>query len=147
MPTYEDNDDYSGPNRRKSAEVRLTQETIDYMTLLFQQAVAEGIKSAVTEDMAARVIAAGLTALQRQATEHAGRVVMGGIVGLARIQRVFVQLQAFGGWDTIYHGAQPSIAQRQGIGPDQCWLVVPELIRLCCSLQREASQTAYCDGS
>ncbi|MBV7454311.1 hypothetical protein KW843_07500 [Acidovorax sp. sif1233] len=104
MPSHDENE-FAGPDRRKPAEVRLTQETIDYMTLLFQQAVAEGIKSAVTEDMAARVIAAGLTALQRQATEHAGRVVMGGIVGLARKGALFMLLgglfYAIGGWSAL----------------------------------------------
>lgn len=104
MPSHEENE-FAGSDRRKPAEVRLTQETIDYMTLLFQQAVAEGIKSAVTEDMAARVIAAGLTALQRQATEHAGRVVMGGILGLARKGALFILLgglfYAIGGWSAL----------------------------------------------
>lgn len=104
MSMHEDGN-HTGLDRRKPAEVRLTQETIDYMTLLFQQAVAEGIKSAVTEDMAAKVIAAAVTALQRQATQHAGRVVVGGIVGLVRKGAVFVLLgglvYALGGWGAL----------------------------------------------
>lgn len=96
---------HMGPDRRKPAEVRLTQETIDYMTLLFQQAVSEGIRSAVTEEMAAKVMAAAITALQRQATERAGRAVMGGLLGLASKGTVFLLLgglvYAVGGWSAL----------------------------------------------
>ena len=71
---------------------------------------------------------------------------IGILVRLSCPNGFLVQLQAFGGWNAIYHGTQTAITQRQGIGPDQRWFVVPELIRLCCSLQRETSQAAKCDG-
>ena len=105
MPAHDDTDDFKGPERSKPAEVRLTQETIDYMTLLVQQAVSEGIKGAMTEDTAQRFWSAGLTTLQKQATQHAGRMVLGGISGLLRKGAVFVLLgglvYALGGWGAL----------------------------------------------
>ena len=72
---------------------------------------------------------------------------IGILVRLSCPDGFLVQLQTFGGWNAIYHSTQTAITQRQGIGPDQRWFVVPELIRLCCCLHRETSQAAKCDGS
>ncbi|ADV01254.1 hypothetical protein [Alicycliphilus denitrificans] len=100
MPVHDDSHD-----RRRPAEVRLTQETIDYMTLLVQQAVSEGIKGAMTEETAQQFWGAGIAVLQRQATHHAGRMVMSGITGLLRRGAVFVVLggivYALGGWTAL----------------------------------------------
>lgn len=101
MPLHEDSND-----RRSPAEVRLTQETIDYMTELVQQAVrqavSEGIKGAITEDTAARFWSAGMQALQRQATHRAGRMVLGGLAGMLSRGAMFLLLggivYAVGGW-------------------------------------------------
>ena len=92
-------------DRRRPAEVRLTQQTMDYMQLQVQQAVSEGIKGAMTEETAARFWAAGLTVLQKQATQHAGRFVLGGLWGLARKASLFFMLggivYALGGWAAL----------------------------------------------
>jgi len=105
MPTHDDTDEFKGQERRKPAEVRLTQETIDYMTRLVQQSVTEGIKGAMTEETAQRFWTTGLTTLQRQATQHAGRMVLGGLSGLLRRGAVFVLLgglvYALGGWGAL----------------------------------------------
>lgn len=105
MPTHDDTDDFKGPERRKPAEVRLQQETIDYMRQMMQEAVADAIKGAMTEETAARFWAAGLTVLQRQATQHAGRMVLGGLSGLLRKGAIFVVLggvvYAVGGWGLL----------------------------------------------
>lgn len=94
------------PDRRKTpAEVRLTDETIAYMEERIAAAVGSGIKSAMTEDTAAAFWAAGLSVLQKQATQHAGRFVLGGLVGVVRKLGLFLTLggivYAMGGWSAL----------------------------------------------
>ena len=92
-------------NDRRATEVRLTDETIQYLEDRIASAVGTGIKSAMTEDTAAAFWAAGLTVLQRQATDHAGRFVLGGLWGLARKASLFLMLggivYALGGWSAL----------------------------------------------
>ena len=94
-------------DRRKAqpAEVRLTDETVEYLEKRIAAAVGEGIKTAITEDTAAAFWSAGLTALQKQATEHAGRFVIGGLWGLVRKASLFLMLggivYALGGWSAL----------------------------------------------
>lgn len=66
--------------RQGSAEVRLTDKTIAYLEKRIASAVGSGLKSAMTEDTAAAFLAAGLSVLQKQATQHAGRFVLGGLL-------------------------------------------------------------------
>ena len=93
--------------RRRStpAEVRLTDETIEYLETRIASAVGSGIKSAMTEDTAAAYWMAGLTVLQRHATQHAGRFVLGGLWGLLRKASLFMMLgglvYALGGWSAL----------------------------------------------
>lgn len=91
--------------RRHAAEVRLTDETIAYLEQRIAAAVGSGIKSAMTEETATAFWAAGLNALQKQATQHAGRFVLGGLWGLARKASLFVMLggivYALGGWAAL----------------------------------------------
>ena len=94
------------PDRRKGpAEVRLTDETIAYMEERIAAAVGSGIKSVMTEDTAAAFWAAGLSVLQKQATQHAGRFVLGGLVGVVRKLGLFLTLgvivYAMGGWSAL----------------------------------------------
>ena len=94
------------PERRKPvAEVRLTDETIAYLEERIAAAVGNGIKTAITKDTAVAFWSAGLAALQEQATQHAGRFVLGGIWGLARKASLFFLLggivYAVGGWAAL----------------------------------------------
>lgn len=91
--------------RKHAAEVRLTDETIAYLEQRIAVAVGTGIKSAMTEETATAFWQAGLTALQKQATQHAGRFVLGGLWGLARKASLFIMLggivYALGGWAAL----------------------------------------------
>ena len=78
--------------RKPVAEVRLTDETIAYLEERIAAAVGNGIKTAITEDTAVAFWSAGLAALQKQATQHAGRFVLGGIWGLLRKASLFFML-------------------------------------------------------
>ena len=94
------------PERRKPvAEVRLTDETIAYLEERIAAAVGNGIKTAITEETAVAFWSAGLAALQKQATQHAGRFVLGGIWGLLRKASLFFMLggivYAVGGWAAL----------------------------------------------
>ena len=91
--------------RKPVAEVRLTDETIAYLEERIAAAVGNGIKTAITEETAVAFWSAGLAALQKQATQHAGRFVLGGIWGLARKASLFFLLggivYAVGGWAAL----------------------------------------------
>lgn len=91
--------------RKPVAEVRLTDETIAYLEERIAAAVGNGIKTAITEDAAVAFWSAGLAALQKQATQHAGRFVLGGIWGLLRKASLFFMLggivYAVGGWAAL----------------------------------------------
>ena len=91
--------------RKPVAEVRLTDETIAYLEERIAAAVGNGIKTAITEDTAVAFWSAGLAALQKQATQHAGRFVLGGIWGLLRKTGLFFMLggivYAVGGWAAL----------------------------------------------
>jgi hypothetical protein len=87
------------------AEVRLTDETIAYLERKMAKAVADGVASAINEQTAEAFWSAGLTVLQRQAQQHAGRFVIGGLWGLARKLGLFLMLggivYAIGGWSAL----------------------------------------------
>ena len=86
-------------------EVRLREETLQHMQSLMRDAVREGVRELVTEENMHRFWGAGLAMLQAQATQHAGRFVLGGLLGLARKAALFVVLgglvYAFGGWGAL----------------------------------------------
>lgn len=100
---------YTGPERRTRAsppaEVRLTDETIDYIEQRVQAAVAKAIQNAMTEDTAAAFWSAGVNVLQRQATQHAGRIALGGIKAVLSKGALFLLLggvvYAIGGWQAL----------------------------------------------
>ena len=98
---------FAGPERRRArpAEVRLTDQTIDYLEEKMKAAVADGIKAAMTEETAKAFWSAGLTVLQKQATAHTGRFVVGGLWGLVTGLGKFLVLggvvYAVGGWSAL----------------------------------------------
>lgn len=83
-------------------EVRLTKETIQYLDARIAAAVSKGIAEAVTDETARKFWGTGLSVLQEEATNHAGRFVVGGVMGLARKALMFLFLgsivYALGGW-------------------------------------------------
>lgn len=97
--------DAAQDRRRSPAEVRLTDETIEYLETRIASAVGSGIKAAINEETAATFWSAGLSVLQKQASEHAGRFVLGGLWGLVRKASLFFLLggivYALGGWAAL----------------------------------------------
>ena len=95
----------SNHERRRPAEVRLTEETVEYLETRIASAVGSGIKGAMTEETAAAFWLAGLSVLQKQASENAGRFVLDGIWGLMRKASLFMMLgglvYALGGWSAL----------------------------------------------
>lgn len=89
----------------KPQEVRLTDETILYLNEQIKDAVRSGIKDAVDEGAVRAFWATGLTVLQEQAAEHAGRFVLGGLWGILRKMSMFLVLgvvvYAVGGWQAL----------------------------------------------
>lgn len=86
-------------------EVRLTEGTLLHFKKLVKDAVREGIAESMTDDNAERFWAAGVRVLQKNATQHAGRVVIGGLKGLASRAALFLLLggivYALGGWSAL----------------------------------------------
>lgn len=86
-------------------EVRLTESTLQHVKGLVADAVREGIEESMTDENAERFWAAGVRVLQKNATESAGRVVIGGIKGVASRLFLFVLLgglvYAIGGWGAL----------------------------------------------
>jgi len=86
-------------------EVRLREETLKHMQQLMQEAVREGVRELTTPESMNRFWGAGITMLQDQATEHAGRFVIGGIMGLLKRVLFFLFLggivYALGGWSAL----------------------------------------------
>lgn len=85
--------------------VRLTDTTLMHLETLMRTAVEKGINDAINEDMAERFWSAGLNVLQRQATDHAGRFVLGGLWSMVQRLSMFVVLggvvYAVGGWAAL----------------------------------------------
>lgn len=68
-------------------------------------AVQRGIREAVTPELAEAFWAAGLNMLQKQATAHAGRFVIGSIFGLMKRVSIFIIIgllvYSVGGWSAL----------------------------------------------
>lgn len=86
-------------------EVRLREETLQHMRDLMREAVREGFRDTVNDEAIERFWAGGLLMLQRQATQHAGRFVLGGLMGIMRKAGMFLVLggvvYAVGGWSAL----------------------------------------------
>lgn len=86
-------------------EVRLREETLKHMQELMRDAVREGVRELVTPETMEQFWSSGFQQLQKQATQQAGRVVLGGLVGLLRKAGLFLLLggivYAVGGWSAL----------------------------------------------
>lgn len=93
------------PQEKPIAEVRLTDETIEYLEQKMAKVVKDGLQSVLNEQTAEAFWAAGFNVLQRNATQHAGRFVIGGLWGLMRKLSLFLMLggivYAIGGWNAL----------------------------------------------
>lgn len=80
-------------------------EDEEKMKAAIKEAVREGIQESVTLELAEQFWGAGLGMLQKQATEHAGRFVIGGLMGLVKKLALFLLLgsmiYAIGGWSAL----------------------------------------------
>jgi hypothetical protein len=90
---------------KTSDTVRLTDTTLVHLETLMTTAVQKGINDAINEELAERFWSAGLKVLQRQATDHAGRFVLGGLWSMLQRLSMFVVLggvmYAVGGWTAL----------------------------------------------
>ena len=97
--------EHSEQPQAEAAQVSLTESALQEISERVSTAVREGIKGAMTEENAAAFWAAGLAVLQKQATQHAGRFVLGGLWGMARKASLFFMLggivYALGGWAAL----------------------------------------------
>lgn len=86
-------------------EVRLTDETIAFLKSEIAGAVKVGIKEAINEDAAREFWGTGFKVLQEQATNHAGRFVLGGLLGAIRKGLLFMavgyMVYTVGGWTAL----------------------------------------------
>lgn len=84
------------------ASVVLAPEAMQQIRAHVASAVRDGIKGAMTEETAEAFWMAGLAVFQKQAANHAGRFVLGGLGALLRKLLVFLALggifYAVGGW-------------------------------------------------
>ena len=97
--------EHSEQPQAEATQVSLTESALQEISERVSTAVREGIKGAMTEETAAAFWAAGLAVLQKQATQHAGRFVLGGLWGMARKASLFFMLggivHAMGGWAAL----------------------------------------------
>ena len=97
--------EHSEQPQAEATQVSLTESALQEISERGSTAVREGIKGAMTEETAAAFWAAGLAVLQKQATQHAGRFVLGGLWGMARKASLFFMLggivYAMGGWAAL----------------------------------------------
>lgn len=94
---------------RRAQEVRLSDETIAYLESRIAEGVRKGMSSglsdAITEEAAGKIMKTFITAVQKNANDHAGRVVLGGLWGMTKRAAGFVLMgslvYAVGGWSAI----------------------------------------------
>jgi hypothetical protein len=91
--------------RANHPEVRLHDETIEFLKTEIAEAVKAGIKGAINEDAARQFWGTGFKVLQEQATQHTGRFVLGGLWGLVRKGMLFLVagyvVYLIGGWAAV----------------------------------------------
>ena len=97
--------EHSEQPQAEATQVSLTEPALQEISERVSPAVREGINGAMTEETAAAFWAAGLAVLQKQAAQHAGRFVLGGLWGMARKASLFFMLggivYALGGWAAL----------------------------------------------
>lgn len=86
-------------------EVRLRPETLAHLEQQIASAVQSGIQGAMNGQTAAAFWGAGLDLLQKQATQRAGQIVIGGLWGLLQRIMLFLMLgglvYSVGGWSAL----------------------------------------------
>jgi hypothetical protein len=92
-------------NAPKVEEVRLREETLEHLQGVMREAVREGLREAVNDEAIERFWLGGVKLVQKQAAQHAGQFVLGGLWGIARKAGVFLILggvvYAVGGWTAL----------------------------------------------
>lgn len=90
---------------QEGTEVRLRKETLEHMQELMRDAVRDGMRELVTPEAMEQFWSSGFQMLQKEATRHAGRFVLGGLAGLLKKASLFVLLggivYAVGGWSAL----------------------------------------------
>jgi len=93
---------FSLPERRRPAEVRLAQEQVDELKAIVRTAAADALRDSITQDMAEKFWAAGIAVLQDNAKKQAGDFVVGGVLALLKrgflIVLVGSMVYTLGGW-------------------------------------------------
>lgn len=90
-------------------EVRLADETMEYLLVQMREAVREGINDALhqafTPDRVKEFFKVGVTVLREEASTHTGRFVLDGLT--AALKKVFwvglfvLAVYSFGGWSML----------------------------------------------
>lgn len=98
--------EHQDPHPHRAAEVRLTQETIEYLRSHMREAVTHGLKDALIDEQALKTFwDSAFVALREQATRQTGVVVIGGLVATVKKALLFVLLgllvYALGGWSAV----------------------------------------------
>lgn len=94
------------PHPHRPAEVRLTNETVEYLRDHMRDAVTHGLRSALCDQDALRLFwASAFESLRAQATEKTGRAVLDSLFGFVSRLLMFLVLGSivfkFGGWDAL----------------------------------------------
>lgn len=83
-------------------EVRLTDATIDYLEERLEECMRRAIKQSINDESARLFWEAGINVLRKEAAQHTGRFVLGGLRAIAARVTMFVILgsvvYAIGGW-------------------------------------------------
>jgi len=91
--------------RATPPEVRLDDATVRAIEERIASAVSKAVRDSITEETATAFWTAGFDALQRHATQHAGRFVIGGLFSVAKRMGLFLTLgglvYAVGGWTAL----------------------------------------------
>lgn len=86
-------------------EVRLTDATIDYLEKRLEESMRRVIKESINEESAKLFWEAGIKVLRKEATEHTGRFILGGLGSLMTRAFTFLLLgslvYAIGGWSGL----------------------------------------------
>ncbi len=85
--------------------VELSSSTIQHFEERMEVAVTNAIKKAMTPETAEMFWSAGITMLQRNTAQHAGRLVIGGLMGLIKKVSIFLLIgglvYSVGGWSAL----------------------------------------------
>ena len=97
------------PEAEAKPEVRLADETMEYLHRQMRKAVREGIADAlhqaITPERAREFFAVGVEVLREEASKHTGRFVLDGLMAAAKrlfwIGLFVLAVYSFGGWTLV----------------------------------------------